>query len=304
LSVPFECNHINKFIIAHFRFNYLGLQKGLNRNVANYSVKEKEMSRLDLKKLNSITKYPSILTYHCLGERGRLTENLSEEHGFIHEAESIYVYEKVDGENARIVLFKGINNEIDFVIGSREELLYAKGDRIGNPYGNIADFLKPIAEKVMNVFGEKQDWALTVIYQESYGGKTKAAKNYTDTKSQGYRVFDMFSLNSDELEHLMSLPQEKIAEWREHGKQPFYDEVNKINFVQQFDLESAPLLTNEQGALFPRTIEDTYALLKQFAKTKVGLDATGRSEGIIVRSADRKQIRKIRFEDYERTLKK
>jgi len=102
----------------------------------------------------------------------------------------------------------------------------------------------------------------------------------------------------------MSLPQEKIAEWRDHGNQPFYDEVNKIKFVQTFDLEFAPLLTNEKGALFPQTIEDTYAFLKQFAKTKVGLDATGRSEGIIVRSADRKQIRKIRFEDYDRTLRR
>jgi len=259
---------------------------------------------LDLKKLNSLTKYPSILTYHCLGERGRLTENLSEEHGFIHEAESVYIYEKVDGENARIVFFKGINNEIDYVIGSREELLYAKGDRVGNPYGNIADFLKPVAEKVMNNMREKQDWALTVIYQESYGGKTKAAKNYTENKTQGYRVFDMFSLTSDELEHLLSLPQEKIAEWREHGNQPFYDEDKKTKIIQTFELESAPLLTNVQGILFPQTIEDTYAWLKQFERTRVGMDAQGKAEGIIARSADRKIIRKIRFEDYERTLRK
>lgn len=33
---------------------------------------------MDLKKMNSLTKYPSILTYHQLGERGRLTEELSE----------------------------------------------------------------------------------------------------------------------------------------------------------------------------------------------------------------------------------
>lgn len=259
---------------------------------------------MDLKKLNSLTKYPSILTYHSLGEKGRLTEKLSEENGFIHEADSAYVYEKVDGENARIILFRNINNEIDYLIGSREELLYAKGDRIGNPYGNIAEFLKPIVEKVQGDIFSKQDWALTVIYQESYGGKTKAAKNYTENKTQGYRVFDVFSLNANDLEHLLSLPQEKIAEWRDHGNQPFYNEIEKTRFVQHFGLDYAPLLTTEQGTTFPRSIEDTYAFLKNFELTKVGIDASGKSEGIIVRSSDRKQIRKIRFEDYERTFRK
>lgn len=74
---------------------------------------------MDLKKINSLTKYPSILTYHKLGE---------------------------------------------------------KGDRIGNPYGNIAEFLKPLADKIIDDIFSRSDWALTVIYQESYGGKTRLLK--------------------------------------------------------------------------------------------------------------------------------
>ncbi|MFD0588006.1 RNA ligase family protein [Paenibacillus sp. GCM10027627] len=259
---------------------------------------------MDLKKLNSLTKYPSILTYHKLGERGRLTEELAEDRGYFKESDQLYVYEKVDGENARIVFFKNESGEIDYVMGSREELLYAKGDRIGNPYGNIAEFLKPIAEKFVENNFPAGDWALTVVYQESYGGKTKAAKNYTDNKIQSYRVFDVFSLSESELDELLSLPAEKIAEWREHGKQPFYNEEAKLKFVQDNELEYAPLLHEISGADFPRTLEDTFNFLKQFERTKVGIDANGKSEGVIVRTVDRRQIRKIRFEDYERTFRK
>jgi len=256
---------------------------------------------MDLKKINSLTKYPSILTYHQLGERGRLNDELTESKGF-SETDDVFVYEKVDGENSRIILLNN-NNEIDYLIGSREELLFAKGDRVGNPYGNIAEFLKPLAERISN-HSVSSDWALTVIYQESYGGKTKAAKNYTDSKTQGYRVFDVFSLNRDELYQLLELPQEKIAEWREHGNQPFYDEVNKRRFIERMDLECAPLLETIKGSDFPTSLESTFSTLKKFEKTQVGIDAAGKSEGIIVRTVDRKQIRKIRFEDYERTFRK
>ncbi|OPH54966.1 hypothetical protein BC351_30050 [Paenibacillus ferrarius] len=258
---------------------------------------------MDLKKINSLTKYPSILTYHQLGERGRLTDELSESKGF-SDSDNVFVYEKVDGENSRIILLKNYYNEIDYLIGSREELLFAKGDRIGNPYGNIAEFLKLLADKIIDDIFSNGDWALTVIYQESYGGKTKASKNYTESKTQGYRVFDVFSLNQDELNNLLSLSQEKIAEWRDHGNQPFYNEVEKRKFVEKFELEYAPLLTEEKGADFPITLDKTFSFLKEFEQTQVGIDSTGKSEGIIVRTSDRKQIRKIRFEDYERTFRK
>ncbi|UKS30852.1 RNA ligase family protein [Paenibacillus sp. HWE-109] len=258
---------------------------------------------MDFKKINSLTKYPSILTYHELGERGRLTNGLSDSKGF-SDSDDVFVYEKVDGENSRIILFKNNHNEIDYLIGSREELLYAKGDRIGNPYGNIAEFLKPLVERIIDDISLENDWALSVIYQESYGGKTKAAKNYTESKTQGYRVFDVFSLKQDEFDTLLELPLEKIAEWRDHGNQPFYDEVEKKRFVENMELEFAPLLDTVKGSEFPISLENTFSLLKKFESTIVGIDASGKSEGIIVRTSDRGRIRKIRFEDYERTFRK
>lgn len=262
---------------------------------------------MDLKNLNSITKYPSIQTYHSIGERGKLGDAHSEDRCFPKD-ENVFVYEKVDGENARIILLNrnvsGVDG-VDHFIGSREELLYAKGDRIANPYGNIAGFLSPIAEQLDLLVGnlQSQDIALTVIYQESYGGKTKAAKNYTDNNTQGYRVFDVFSLTVAEFNNLMSMPIEKIAEWRDRGGQPFYSEREKQEFIERCSLEAAPLLDEIEGNSLPLNMDDTFAYLKNFEKTKVGINAEGKSEGIIVRTHDRKMIRKIRFEDYERTFR-
>ncbi|WP_145409603.1 RNA ligase family protein [Paenibacillus xylanexedens] len=257
---------------------------------------------MDLKKINSITKYPSIYTYHQLGERGRLNDALTESRGF-EGSESVYIYEKVDGENSRIILLKNADGEIDYLIGSREELLYAKGDRIGNLYGNIADFLRPIADEIIANDKLQGDWALKVIYQESYGGKTKASKHYSDKKTQNYRVFDVFSLNQVELNNLIEFPLEKIAEWREHGNQPFYNEDDKQRLVEHLGLQAAPLLEVTTGSEFPVSLEDAFSYLKKFEKTQVGIELAGKSEGIIVRTVNRNQIRKIRFEDYERTYR-
>ena len=50
-----------------------------------------------LRKLNSITKYPSILTYHNLGQRGSLVNSLVEDKHF-DKHRSIYITEKIDGK--------------------------------------------------------------------------------------------------------------------------------------------------------------------------------------------------------------
>ena len=83
---------------------------------------------LDLRKLNSATKYPSIPTYHSLGERGRLLDQC------IDLAEQdLVATEKVDGTNSRIIILP----DGMYLIGSREELLHAKGDLIHNPAQGI-----------------------------------------------------------------------------------------------------------------------------------------------------------------------
>ena len=87
------------------------------RLAAHSQIESAEGRKMDLDCLNSATKYPSILTYHGLGERGRLTEEVAT------FPDMAILTEKVDGTNGRIILPPGD----DYFIGSREELLYDSG---------------------------------------------------------------------------------------------------------------------------------------------------------------------------------
>lgn len=250
-------------------------------------------SQTELDRLNSLTKYPSIDAYHKLGERGRLLPEVQVDFG----ASEAIMTEKVNGANGRIILCpNGM-----YILGSREELLYAKGDLIihGNPIDlAIIHTLKPIAERLPT-------WSdrLTVVFGEVYGGTMggKVAKQYTDSETTfGFRVFDYFSL-ADVSMHL-SRPIEEIALWRTKGGQSFASPEDIEAFAEGHKLEKVPVVGT---GILPSSLEDTYALAKEKVYTSgCLLDASGkgRAEGMVVRTKDRTKIAKIRIEEYERTL--
>jgi hypothetical protein len=79
-------------------------------------------------------------------------------------------------------------------------------------------------------------------------------------------------------------------------------------------VELVPYLNILKGRNIPRTLEHTYAFLKNFERSKVCIDTEfemqgkrpirGRSEGVVLRNNERSKIYKIRFEDYEKTERK
>ena len=73
-----------------------------------------DIRRTDLGKLNSLTKYPSILTYHALGDKGALRDAVQ-----VPFAGRVLGDEKVDGTNTRLVFCP----DGGVVVGSREDLL-------------------------------------------------------------------------------------------------------------------------------------------------------------------------------------
>ena len=79
-------------------------------------------------KINSLTKYPSILTLHKLGQKGRLTSEWATD----IQGETMFATEKIDGTNVRIIC---LGNE--YLVGSREFLRERRddGDRIGKAEG-------------------------------------------------------------------------------------------------------------------------------------------------------------------------
>ena len=115
--------------------------------------------RMDLRRLNSVTKYPSILTYHGLGEKGSLLDVRNVE----FDGLTALVTEKVDGTNSRVILMPdGV-----WLIGSREELLHASGDLIHNPAMGIVDELSETAGRLARDIGAEPD-VITTVYVETY----------------------------------------------------------------------------------------------------------------------------------------
>ena len=243
---------------------------------------------LDLDKLNSMTKYPSIPTYHALGEKGALLEET-----IVFDGE-IVLTEKVDGTNSRIILFP----DGDYVLGSREELLYAKGDLIGNPALGIVKALKSVAESL------PVPHMLTVLYLELYGGKvTAASKQYTSDQSVGWRLFDIAFFENPL--YVLNMPVPSIAAWRDKGGQNFLNESQLLEASAEYRLKLTPRLQAIDS--LPTDIVETHEFLKQqIPATQVALDpgAGCKSEGIVARTKDRSTIAKLRFEDYERHLKR
>src|SRR5690242_15800816 len=121
---------------------------------------------IDLGSLNSLTKYPSIPTYHTLDPRnGGLRDEVVPFTG------PVIGTEKVDGTNARLILLP----DGSWLLGSREELLHARGDLIANPSQGIVAALKPVVAALPPVTDQ-----IRTYYVELYGGKVgAAAKQYT-----------------------------------------------------------------------------------------------------------------------------
>lgn len=252
---------------------------------------------MDIKKLNSATKYPSILTYHELGERGRLLPTIQVP---FPAGQTVYVTEKVDGTNGRIVLLPKksvIKHFVDrrYLIGSREEFLFAQCDLVYPSDYGIVDALKPVADSIPD--GSER---ITTFYFEVFGGDLPASKQYTNSKSVALRIFDISCVPLDVLEK----PIEQISSWRDHGGQDFMSEkeLNEVvRGMQDFPVSRVPQVGTDMA--LPDTVQGTYDWLKNYEKSQCDLGGgKGRAEGVVVRSEDRKCIAKIRFEDYERTL--
>jgi hypothetical protein len=254
---------------------------------------------MDLAKLNSATKYPSILTYHELGDRGRLKETVQVP--FV-EGQEIFVTEKIDGANGRIVVLPesslivhaGITRR--YLIGSREEFLTAHGDLIYPPDYSTVDALRNVA----SVLPSHPD-LIEAFYFEVFGGSLPASKEYSSTKQVSIRLFDHAGIPPE----ILDLPIEKIASWRDHGGQTFKTDyvTDLLKGLKEKGLSLATVPQLGKVTKLPTSVKETYEWLKEYSATKCDLGGgKGRAEGVVVRTWDRSKIAKLRFEDYERTL--
>jgi len=253
-----------------------------------------DLRSANLRALNSLTKYPSIPTYHALDPKnGGLLEEPT-----VFTADVIAT-EKVDGTNARIVFTPDGN----YLLGSREELLYARGDLIGNPALGIVEQLRPVAEAL----GQVVPWSryLSVYFLELYGGKVGgAARQYVkDPTVFGWRLFDVATVAG--FEELLGWPSERISRWRDASGQAWATEEELRALSSLTGLALTPRLATIPPHLMPETASGMNDMLAGWADTRVRLDGgQGRSEGVVFRTADRSVIAKARFQDYERTMRR
>lgn len=255
------------------------------------------------KKLNTISKYPSILTYHKIGDRGCLNDLLSFPEMLDMHC-SGYASEKIDGTNSRIIIH---SDSADYVIGSREDLLYSKGDRIVSALNDICVNIHPIATKIANklsVFENK----IFIVYGETYGGKiTKGSKNYISSKDDyGFRIFDIIEFNLLEFEQLINEKSvSELSYWRDAMNQPYVSVSRLKQYCELIGVKPVDYLMEFNLSDMPSDLKGMYAFIQPYKLTNAGLNgASGSSEGIVVRTEDRRYIVKIRFEDYERTFKR
>ena len=246
-----------------------------------------DLRSIDLAALNSATKYPSIPTYHHINPSNGILLDQT-----LPLAGQVTVTEKVDGVSARIVVLPGGQ----YVIGSREELLHAKGDVVANPALGVVRALRDLADSIIEPPGRD---TIMVYFGEVYGGPANAAwRNYCGNHEAGFRLFDIAHISSE----VLHWPRSRISGWRQRGGQAYLPEAL---LASQTVAEVTPRLATLDGADLPTGLQETRDWMAGLLPaTRAALDdqARGHPEGVVLRTENRRGIVKLRFEDYDRTL--
>ena len=253
-----------------------------------------DIRQVDLGKLNSMTKYPSILTYHSLGDKGVLQDTVQ-----IPFEGRIIGTEKVDGTNARLIFCP----DQSVLVGSREDLLWERRDLIGNPAMGIVDAVKETVPRLVESLCRPDHIAVyfVEVFGRNIGG---GAKNYTKTGKVGFRLFDVVLI--DDFDEMFGWPADRIAHWRDNGGQKYVNADDIVKIAAEIGFEPVPALFDTDASQLPTDLTGVYEFLLTFPSSRCKLDdeANGVPEGVVVRSPDRSRIAKLRREDYERTLKR
>ena len=183
-------------------------------------------------------------------------------------------------------------------------LQYSKST-FSNLTQEIVSTIRNITERVTGTTSDK----LLVVYGESYGGNIgKNAKQYSEIRNRNFRIFDMMSIDIQDVYKLLRFDRESIAKWRDNNGQTFMavEELKDKTALYFGNVDTVPYVHKCKLSDIPTNIKDTYEWLCQFRNTNAAIDETGKkqAEGVVIRTADRSFIRKLRFEDYEKTLRK
>jgi hypothetical protein len=261
------------------------------------------------RKLNSATKYPSIPTYHTINAKGSKLGMLSEPVVDFGD-QMVQISEKIDGTNARVIVLPARGDWGPYwVIGSRENLLSCSEDWFKNPELGIVAELARAADDLQQ-FSKPGD-PIRAYFFEVHGGSIGAnAKQYTtDKKIFGHRLFDVIEFTDTQFESVMGMEREDVSSWRDRGGQPFVGWDDFLKISQDTNLLRAPIVDRRwEAENLPTSLQDALDWMKELlpggSEAKLDPGAPGRAEGVVLKSHDRKITAKLRFQDYEGTLRR
>lgn len=269
-----------------------------------YDLRDREF----LGRLNSATKYPETPTYHFMDKKSGL---LQEGEVVDFDGNMVQVTEKIDGTNGRIIVFPSGEFVQDWVIGSREDLLSCSDDTMINPSLGIVDALRETADRISRYTFDQAIPAVRVYFFEVFGGTVgpKAREYSTDRDVFGHRLFDVIEFSPELFDKTMGHGRAAIASWRDCGSQPFLDWEDFANVRYDVGVEPVPFLDPDfEGATLPRTFQEALSALNHWfpdgSEAKLDSGAHGRPEGVVFKSHDRTQTAKMRFADYESTIRR
>lgn len=119
-----------------------------------------------------------------------------------------------------------------------------------------------------------------------------------------FRIFDVMVIPEGDLAGLLKLPVRELSAWREeehHGYFQGGEEVRRL--AEGLGVQMVPERGTVLGKEIPQDPEGTRTWLGQYRESLAGINVMGKAEGVVIRTYDRRMIRKLRFEDYERTGK-
>ena len=125
-------------------------------------------------KLNALTQYPSILSFHKLNDEGKAINELAsadyQPTPPRPEKMNVIIQEIIDGEIIRIIVLDN-----DYFIGNKNEIIHAKGDRIV-----LDSMIIPVYKSLSNFFQANlsSNERMMILYGVLYGKGIKGHDRY------------------------------------------------------------------------------------------------------------------------------
>ena len=252
------------------------------------SLIDKIITQYGIQKLDLLSRYPRIPSYHKKTAKGLLTEVVSVE---LLETEKYYVTELISGSHVRVIISGN-----DYIIGDRISLLYAKGDRLG--YSNRL-ITNPVMESLRGLhLNSESIFVLNFIVYGAPG--LEGSERYSEDGSIGFRLHDVEEMRLSNFE----FPLDELMALSWDDRDGFLGVTDLKKFAKDNKFVLVPALRTLGGKAFPIDRISGLKFLQKFPMTKVGLNTKGSPKGIVVRSEERDSAFKMIVDDYIITGKK